>query len=152
VYDKISMTSPPTEAYQSSSGGRAVTSRHAILILSSTETPECHSDIHEGPPNLAESNGRRGRAQALTVVRRAIQISLNLEQKTRQSHRNRQYFEGFFIHCTRSNDYPPCNGAVVMDFLFIQPFGSICIIIACEVCGDHNYLRILALAETVHTL
>jgi hypothetical protein len=25
-------------------------------ILSSTETPECLPDIHEGPPNLAESN------------------------------------------------------------------------------------------------
>jgi hypothetical protein len=31
----------------------------AILIgsPSSTETPECLPDIHEGPPNLAESNG-----------------------------------------------------------------------------------------------
>jgi hypothetical protein len=47
---------------------RSIISRHAILIPSSTETPECLPDIHEGPPNLAESNGRRGRAQALTVV------------------------------------------------------------------------------------
>jgi hypothetical protein len=61
-------------------------------------------------------------------------------------------FEGFFIHCTRSNDYPwGCGNG----FLFIQPFGWIRIIIAWErksqnnpsdfnmvstreVCGDHN--------------
>jgi hypothetical protein len=61
-----------------------------------------------------------------------------------QSHRNRRDFEGFFIQCTRSNDYPilkvflfnaldqmTIHGAVVMDFLFIQPFGWIRIIIAC---------------------
>jgi hypothetical protein len=107
------MTSPPIEAHQSSSGGRAVTSRHAILIPSSTETPECLPDIHEGPPKLAESNGRRGRAPASTVVRRAIKISLNFNQKTRQSHRNNRHFEGFFIHRTRSNPWGCGNGFFV---------------------------------------
>jgi hypothetical protein len=83
------MTSPPTEAYQSSSGGRTVTSRHTILIPSATETPECLPDIHEGPPNLAESNGRRGRAQALTVVRRAIKMLLNFDCEVCGDHNNK---------------------------------------------------------------
>jgi hypothetical protein len=125
------MTSAPTKAddvvwtpYQCNSGGRAVTSRHALHV--------------EGGVSMA--------------VRWAIKISLNFEQ-TCQSHRNGRDFEGFFIHCTRSNDYPwGCGNG----FLFIQPFGWIHIIIAwgrksqknrvisiwsphCKVCGDHNY-------------
>jgi hypothetical protein len=118
------MTSPPIAAHQSSSGGRAATSRHAILIPSSTETPECLPDIHEGPPNLAESNGRRGTAPALTVVRRAIKISLNFNQKMRQSHRNRRHFEGFFIHRTRFNDYPwGCgNGFFVYSAVWLDSY------------------------------
>jgi hypothetical protein len=38
-----------------------------------------------------------------TDVRQAIKISQNFDKKMCQSHRN---FEGFFIHCTKSNDYP----------------------------------------------
>jgi hypothetical protein len=66
----------------------------------------------------------KGRAPALTVVRRAIKISLNFYQKTRQSHRNRQHFEGFFIHRTRSNDYPwGCgNGFFVHSAIWLDSY------------------------------
>jgi hypothetical protein len=39
-------------------GGTLYTVKSVVrAIPSSTETPECLPDIHEGPPNLAESNG-----------------------------------------------------------------------------------------------
>jgi hypothetical protein len=51
-------------------------------------------------------------------------MSLNCEQKTSQSHRNRRDFEGFVIHCTISNDYPwGCgNGFVVYSAVWLDSY------------------------------
>jgi hypothetical protein len=80
------------------------------------------------------------------VVRRATKIS------TKKSVKVIEIVGILKVFLFTALDLMTIHGAVVMDFLFIQPFGWIRIIIACgrrirvisiwsphcEVCGDHN--------------
>jgi hypothetical protein len=76
------------------------------------------------PPNLAESNVEGG---GLTAIRRSIKISLNFEQKRVKVIEIVGILKVFLFTAL---DQMTIHGAVVMDFLFIQPFGWIRIIIA----------------------